>query len=357
VDGGCPNGSGLDAPGLIVLCFAAVGERTGRRRGLLLVLVLSIIVDACSSPGASPSSSTTKAGQAAAGTRAPAASAGCSLPAEASVDELGQNVTVDGVTRSYLLTTPSSHQGAPLPVVVDLHGLSESATLEAITTQFSAPAQADGFIVVFPQGTGNPAGWDVDPGTGAHPNHDIDFMNAILDKLETHLCVDKSRIYVTGLSDGALFTSLLACTMADRFAAFAPVAGIVMPVPCRPSHPVAIVAFHGTADPILPFNGGTAGTTPPPINLHGTGYPANVQAWAVEDGCNPLPTDTQVTIHVILRSYRCPTGAAVEFYIVLGGGHAWPGSQLSATTGPSTFEINATDLIWKFFRQYRLPGS
>ena len=259
--------------------------------------------------------------------------------------------------RVYLLTTPPTHKAAPLPVVVDLHGLSEGATLEAITTQFSPKAIADHFIVVFPQGTGSPVGWDIDPATGGRPNHDIDFMNAMLDKLEAQLCVDTSRIYATGLSDGALFTSLLACTMADRFAAFAPVAGIAMPVPCNPGRPVAILAFHGTADPILPFNGGTPGTTPPPVNLHGAGYPANVQAWAVKDGCNPSSSDTQVRTHVILRTYSCPPDAAVKFYIILGSGHAWPGSNISAMNGPSTFEINATDLIWTFFRQHHLAGA
>ena len=138
-------------------------------------------------------------------------------------------------------------------------------------------------------------------------------MNAILDQLEDEAVRRQvARIYSTGLSDGALFTSLLACTMNDRFAAFAPVAGVVMPTPCHPGRPVPIMAFHGTADPTLPFNGGTPGTTPPPVNLHGPGYPANVQAWAVKDGCDPVSTDTQVTAHVILRTYHCPPGAAVD---------------------------------------------
>ncbi len=135
---------------------------------------------------------------------------------------------------------------------------------------------------------------------------------------------------------------------------------------------VAILAFHGTADPILHFNGGvgtavlnnalSGKTTPapslPPTDLNGKGYPANVKAWAAKDDCNRQPSDRHVAAHVVLRTYRCPVGAAVEFYIVLGGGHAWPGSKLSASlasiTGPSTFEINATDIIWDFFRQHRL---
>jgi len=303
-------------------------------------------------------------------------SPGCSSPAGAAVTEVNEHITVDGVARSYLLTTPPPHSGAgPRAVVVDLHGLGEGATLEADTTQFSPAAQADGFIAVFPQGTGSPVGWDIAPSSSAHPNHDIDFMNAMLSSLEAHQCVDESRLYATGLSDGALFTSLLACTMANRFAAFAPVAGVVFDKPCDPGRKVSIVAFHGTADPILYFNGGigtavlnnafsgkTAPTTPlPPVDLNGKGYPANVKEWAAKDGCNLRATDTHVSAHVILRTYKCPPGTAVEFYIVVGGGHAWPGSQFSAAlkaiTGPSTFEVNATDIIWKFFSQHRLVRS
>jgi len=334
-----------------------MGEHAARRRTLVAAAVLSIGAGACSSAATQKSSPPTKAAAGAIGTGAPLPSAGCSSPAPVSVTELRQNVTVDGSQRWYLLTTPPTHKGDALPVVVDLHGLSDGATLEAITSQFSPKAVADGFIVVFPQGTGNPVGWDIQPGTTAHPNHDIDFMRAMLDQLEKQMCVDTARVYATGLSDGALFTSLLACTMTNRFAAFATVAGIVMPTPCRPGRPVAILAFHGTADPTLPFNGGPATAPSQPLNLHGPGYPANVQAWAVKDDCNSASTDTQVTAHVILRTYRCPRGAAVEFYIVEGGGHAWPGSQFSAVKGPSTFEINATDLIWSFFRRHHLAAA
>jgi polyhydroxybutyrate depolymerase len=295
-------------------------------------------------------------------------------PAPVPVTLARQDITVDGVARWYLLTTPPTPNGTgPVPLVVDLHGLSEGATLHAQTSQFSPKAQANGFMAVFPEGTGSPVGWDIAPSSSAHPNHDLDFMTAMLDALEADQCVDESRIYATGLSDGALFTSLLGCTMADRFAAFAPVAGAVMASPCDPGREVSLLAFHGTADPILYFNGGVGTavlnhvlgqgpapttTTPPPVNLNGKGYPANIKAWAAKDRCAARPVDDKVSAHVILRSYRCPPGVAVEFYIVLGGGHAWPGSKVSAElasiTGPSTFEINATDLIWKFFQQHRL---
>ena len=171
-------------------------------------------------------------------------------------------------------------------------------------------------------------------------------MNAMLNTLEAQQCVDKSRNYSTGLSDGALLTSLLACTMANRIAPSPPWPGSSCNKPCDPDGKVPILAFHGTADPILYFNGGvgtaalnnalsgkaaapTVDDLPPP-NLNGKGYPADVQAWAVKDGCKARSTDTTVSTHVILRTYPCPPGVAVEFYIVLGGGHAWPGSKISA---------------------------
>jgi len=342
-------------------------------------VVLAGVAAACSSHGGTGSAAT-RAAATRVSTGAPVPSSACSASgvaagsAAAAVTEQRTDLTVDGVARWYLLTTPPVRAGAgPLPVVVDLHGLAEGATLEAMTTQFGPTAQRDGFIVVFPEGTGSPVGWDIAPATSAHPNHDIDFMKAMLDQLEAHECVDTSRIYAAGFSDGALFTSLLACTMAGRFAAFAAVAGAVMPEPCDPGRRVPIVAFHGTADPILYFNGGvgTAAlnhdlgqgpapttTTPPPVDLDGKGYPANVKAWARYDGCDLHPTDTKVSPHVILRTYRCPPGAAVDFYVVMGGGHAWPGSKLSAAlssiTGPSTFEIDATGIIWQFFGHHRL---
>ena len=113
-----------------------------------------------------------------------------------------QDVTVDGVDRWYLLTTPPTRPGAgPLPLVVDIHGLGEGASIEADTTQFGPKAQADGFIAVFPEGTGSPVSWDIEPSTVAHPNHDLDFMRAMLTSLEADRCVDESRVYATGLSD------------------------------------------------------------------------------------------------------------------------------------------------------------
>lgn len=304
-------------------------------------------------------------------TAAASRSSGCNRPRSPELSVAMRTLSVGGTTRSYLISTPAPSR-SPLPLVLDFHGLAEGDALEAVTTQFGALAHRDRFIAVFPEGTGSPVGWQ---SQDTRSNPDLVYVAALLNQLESTQCVDERRIYAAGFSDGAIMTSLLACTMSDRIAAFAAVSGVQLPRPCA-KRPVPILAFHGTADPILYFNGGlgaatlsnllgghpTATTVPlPPVRLNGPGYPATVAAWARHDGCARQATNARIAAHVIRRTYRCPAGTAVAFYIVLGGGHAWPGSKfskaLAALTGPTTFEINATPIIWSFFERFALPAS
>jgi polyhydroxybutyrate depolymerase len=280
-----------------------------------------------------------------------------------------QDLQVSGAHRTYLLTTPRPHSRQPAAVVVDFHGYGEGDTTESLTTQFGALGQKDGFISIFPAGRGSPIQWDTSTKPG---NSDVRFVAALLNKVEATQCVDKSRIYATGLSQGAFMTSTMACVMSSRFAAFAPVSGVQLSSPCPASRPVPILAFHGTGDPILHFNGGVglavladdlhAHAKPlpklPTARLFGPGYPATVKAWAARDGCAARPTDTKLSPHVIKRVYHCPAGVAVDFDIILGGGHSWPGSAFSAEiarfVGQTTMEINATNAIWAFFQHFQL---
>jgi polyhydroxybutyrate depolymerase len=317
-------------------------------------------------PSTSPTQTAPAAFRAAPGA---VASTGCRAAATPEVSNVHESVSVSGTHRSYLLTTPNPHAGQPAALVVDFHGYGEGDTTESLTTQFGPLGQKDGFISVFPEGRGSPIQWDTSTKPG---NRDVAFVTAMLDKIEATQCVDTSRIYATGLSQGAFMTSTMACVMSSRFAAFAPVSGVQLSAPCPDSRPVPILAFHGTGDPILHFNGGVglavladdlhAHAKPlpklPKARLFGPGYPATVKAWATRDGCAATPTDTKVSPHVIKRAYRCPAGVAVDFDIILGGGHSWPGSAFSAEipqfVGPTTMEINATTAIWAFFRHFTL---
>ncbi len=227
-------------------------------------------------------------------------------------------------------------------------------------SQFGTLAQQDGFVVAFPEGTGDPVRWDMT--TLAPANPDLEFVTALLAQLEATQCIDTSRVYASGFSDGAYMASALACSMSDQIAAIGAVSGLQLPTRCTTDRPVPIIAFHGTADPILPYDGGTGTTTlsqelddteatPTPV-------PTVVRDWAARDSCNSRSVDTDVASQVVLRQFRCPADTAIEFYTVLDGGHAWPGSLISAselaTNGATTFQIDATSLMWSFFQRFQL---
>jgi poly(3-hydroxybutyrate) depolymerase len=184
------------------------------------------------------------------------ASAGCGLetPSAPLVDER-TTITSGDTERWYLVTTPTGYSGTePLPVVVDSHGFSEGAEIHTLMSEMDDVAEANGFIAVYPNGTGEPVRWSANAGDPDNP--DTAFIGDLLDTVEADLCVDTSRIYATGLSNGALLTSVLACALEDRFAAVAPVAGAMDPIGCDSSVPMPFLTIHGTLDNFLPFNGG-----------------------------------------------------------------------------------------------------
>ncbi len=352
--------------------------RTPKRplvRAVVLVLAVGALGSACSQSGTSatrvshPNDPKTARATATLPARP---SPGCSLSGRTELTLAKQTVVVGRSARWYLISTPPDSAGMrPRPVVLDFHGLGEGAQLESVTTQFDPLGKRDGFITAFPQGTGNPVAWNI--GSDSPANQDLTFVSKMIDQIEANQCVDETRIYATGYSDGAFMTSFLACAMSSRIAAFAPVSGVQLASPCASTRRVPILAFHGTADPILLFNGGIGtavlghlfggkGPAPsisvPPPNLHGPGYPAAIAAWAKRDGCAPNPVETKISPHVIHRSFKCPPGTTVGFYIVLGGGHTWPGSkfthQLAAIIGPTTLEIDASTIIWDFFSHFQV---
>ncbi|MFN8037719.1 MAG: PHB depolymerase family esterase [Acidimicrobiales bacterium] len=368
-------------------------SRSARRAVAALGLAAAALVAAACSGSSSSSNTasgapaTTAAGGAAAGAgssgtagtasptgtqAAPVPSKGCGTSTATAMDKQRQEVAAGGDDRWFLLTVPAAHDGkTPLPLVLDFHGLMEGAQIHSTMTKFSDLAQQEGFVVAFPHGTGNPVHWNANL---EGPNPDLEYFDAMLDQIGSQLCIDTSRVYSTGLSYGAIMTSMLACTRADKLAAIAPVDGVQLPDGCSPSKTLPVLAMHGTADPILRFNGGVGSmvnsllagqlaenteTTQPPYDLNGEGYPKTVAGWAAKNGCDPTPKDTKVSDTVIRRVYSCPQGHDVEFVIVVGGGHSWPGSEFSRSiekvVGPTTFDIDATKAIWEFFQRY--PAS
>jgi polyhydroxybutyrate depolymerase len=295
----------------------------------------------------------------------PVASDGCGTSTVGAV-ELDRR-ELDG-DRHYLVTTPTAHDGeTPIPLVVDFHGLSEGAEVHAMQTQLGPYGEEEGFAVAFPHGTDDPVRWNTTPDREGNP--DLVYVEAVLDDLGAEFCIDTSRIYATGLSNGAMMSSAVACALADRFAAVAPVAGITDYDGCDPTRPVPINAFHGTVDPILLFNGGVdlsvleggESAEIPEADIDGEGYPATAAVWAARNGCEEGPTDDERSDTLLRRTWDCPADAPVVFDIIDGHGHGWPGSEFSVSiedfVGPTDLTVDANEEMWRFFQRFALPAT
>ncbi|MEV5834546.1 hypothetical protein [Nocardia sp. NPDC052112] len=304
----------------------------------------------------------------------PVASAGCASPAVASGTSTGQFAAA-GKSGTYVQDVPAGTAGASLPVVVDLHGYLEPAQIERFSTGVGQFGIEHGFATITPQldDPGWPR-WDFSENSG-----DVAYLSELLTHVESTLCVDLRRVFVTGLSMGGFTTSSLACQLADRIAAVAPVAGLQDFAWCHPARPVPVIAFHGTADPIVAYTGGPGpnaqllpsadgsgsaagrgGTKPSGVDGPGPAtIPTQAAAWAHRNGCGPEPQQRQIAADVTLFSYPCPGDGAVELYAVLGGGHTWPGSPTIAPeplVGTTTASINANQVIWDFFQAHPRSG-
>jgi polyhydroxybutyrate depolymerase len=290
------------------------------------------------------------------------------------------SVTSRGAERSYIRHVPPSYRNdTPMPVVLDFHGYAEGADIHVKMSGLGAFGDSKGFITITPAGLGPVPHWDF-----SLDGADMAFTGDLLDDVESTLCVDTRRIFVDGLSNGAFMTSAIACRYADRVAAAAPVAGIMDIPGCKPARPIPIVAFHGTADKFVSFDGGlgsavaslpapdgsgrSIGSAPPASASPAAASPATpkpptvpeiVAAWAKRDGCQPNPTETKIGDDVVHVVHPCPPGMAVELYRIEGGGHAWPGSpfsqQVANFVGKTTMTISADEVMWDFFVAHPLP--
>lgn len=340
-----------------------------------VVAALVLVASACSSssgttasgpgtPGTTGLPQTGGAPGSAPGTTAPkgpVASAGCSKPA-AAPGTTDKTMMSDGVERQYQLIVPASYDGKkPLPVVLGLHALTVNYHIVPAMTGFGDMAPKYDFIGVAPSGRiagGTTPYWHAAP---APDNYDLDFIGQLLDQLEADLCVDTTEVFSTGMSNGAQMSSLLACRMADRITAVAPVAGVEFFDTCK-GRPVPVIAFHGTTDPIVTYEGGGLNATkisenqfwrgPAPAGLpQHKGVDAAMVTWAAHNGCDPQPTEERISPEVRKRTWKgCQ--AATELYMVDGGGHAWPGKPQPAfekSFGHGTKDIDASTLIFQFF--------
>jgi polyhydroxybutyrate depolymerase len=319
--------------------------------GLVGVVVLAAAGCSSSSSHASsgpptsvplPTTSTTEAA-----TTTTTATPACARPHPAG--QFSQTFTFQGVSRTYQLYVPAKYTGTKsVPVVFDFHGFGSNAVQQIVYGNFKPEADRDDFVIVAPDGQ-VPADRHFNLTGEKGLQNDVQMVGSLLDHIEATFCVDTARVYATGMSDGGAMTSVLACQMSNRFAAFGAVAVVVA---CGGTRPVPIMGFAGTADPVVPFNGGK-------VNCCGGGQVAgaspSMTSWAKFDKCATTFTDTKLSSEVTRRTWSgCAAGGAAIFYMIIGGGHTWPGSIPIASLGMTTNQIDASATIWKFFQAHPL---
>lgn len=269
---------------------------------------------------------------------------------------------VDGESREFRVHYPPCYDGCtPTPVILVFHGMSANAKLIQKLTKLDDTADKFGFITVYPNGTGfGPLrGFKAGATNSRHEKNkpsDVCFVHAILNRLERTSCIDSSRVYATGLSNGAMLCYRLAVEMPHRIAAIAPVSGSLGKYVCRPNCPVSVLHFHGTCDEVLPYRGPSKGGLFPqsfyavPTTIRMFADVANCQSEEIEALPNRCDDDTCVFLH---KHSNCDCNVEVTLVEIRGGGHQWPQKPISLRyLGNATQEINANEMMCCFFLRH-----
>jgi len=270
-----------------------------------------------------------------------AGSASATLP----VGDSGHGMIVDGVNRTYNVYVPASYTGATfVPLVLDFHGLTSTASAQEGISGFRTVADTAGFIVVYPQGINNAFNGGICCSTATD---DVAFTRALVAKMREDASIDVRRIYVTGLSNGGAMTQRLACEAADIFAAAAPFSfpiSVSPPSACVPSRPIPVLTFMGLTDQIVPYNGGqfpSAATT--------------FTHWLNTDTCGPEAPEMH---QVFGASYcdidtSCAAGTQVGLCSITStSGAPFPGHVLYLNN-----DLFLAQYAWNWMSQFTLPPT
>lgn len=272
--------------------------------------------------------------------------------------------TLDGLERSYTVHVPPGlSPDARPPVLLALHGGGGSAAQFASSSDLDRVADERGFVVVYGQGTswgratlpvwnaGDCCGQAVDAQQAVD---DVAYAREVIRRVAADHAIDPTRVFVTGMSNGAMMAERLACEAADVFAGAASVAGVLQVPRCAPSRPVPLLLIHGTDDPAVPYRGGTGSGLG---RVEAMPTEQDLAGWAERNACaGPLVTEPVPALPdengrtVDLLSYS-GCAAPVALYRINGGIHEWPGGRIDGPLngGEVTTAIHASDAVADFF--------
>ncbi len=247
-------------------------------------------------------------------------------------DDVIVEIDVDGLSREYNVhvgDTVDSH--APAPLLLNFHGLNNTPALQESFSGMKGVADDNGFVVVYPRGLNN--SFNAGSCCGSSASSDVDdegFARAIVADVSERVCIDQSRVYATGFSNGGYMAHYLGCRASDIFAAVAPVAAGMGTSNCDPDRPVPVIAFHGTGDFVVSYTAGAAA----------------IAGWRQRNGCSDTPERETFGSSYCDRWRDCDDGAEVQLCSIAGWNHLWPNGFTS---------IPASPRIWEFLREHQLP--
>jgi polyhydroxybutyrate depolymerase len=267
--------------------------------------------------------------------------------------ELISGITIEhgGLNRTYDLFIPNGIGSQPLPLVLDLHPFESDSTEHRIRySPFDQLANTEDFLVAFPQGVGGV--WNFQ--TGSPGADDVDFLRAVVADVNDHHSVDNARIYATGFSQGGGMVNRLACDAADLFAAFSTMAGPVdvgTQGNCNPVRAIPFLSFHGTNDPVVPYEGGPI--TGVGVNLNVLSAADTFEFWRSRNACaGPVNRATLGPDSFCDSDMNCANDTRVDMCTVLGAGF----DLFAHIIYNNSDSLNLAQISWEFFERYTVPG-
>jgi len=270
------------------------------------------------------------------------------LPQPYAID-VSQAFTEQGQRRTYYLHTPIADSPThPLPLIVALHGSGMQGKEMAEKTALNQLADQVGAVVVYPDGLKQK--WNV---SGQAPEDNVAFVHTLIDQVQQSRSIDSRRVYVVGLSNGGILAQKLACEAPKQIAAIATVAASLpnqFAAHCQTQQPIPLLMVNGTADTIVPWQGGTSPDVRIGRNLSIPSIPSVLNFWQQHNACSSPPKVEQVSNVVEVTDYSsCKAGSEVMLAKLEGAGHVWAGGGY----GQSAFG-DTTQRVWQFLQRHSL---
>ncbi len=279
------------------------------------------------------------------------------------------SIVSDGLERNYRIHIPPIYnESEATPLVFVLHGGGGTGKGLERYSKFSELSDRENFIVIYPDGIEkhwNDGRRNVKYRTHTENIDDIDFISILKEHITEEYNIDERRIYIVGISNGAMMSHRLACELSDKISAIASLIGS-MPEAilenCSPSEPISVLMMNGTEDPLVPYEGGEVTVGRRKIGKV-LSVEKTIEYWVNHNDCSTTPEitwledkDTEDGTKTYYKKYTNGNkGTEVILYVIEGGGHTWSGGSQylpERIIGKTSRDFDATEVIWEFFKNH-----